>query len=111
MSTDSWLPCRLCQGAQASTQHPADRQHHSPELHAPACQGYAFPHLTRRLDIAGRHVTAHLSELLRRRGHSASAAAGPDAMRRLKERLCYVAADLAREQQVWCTSAHWEFMG
>ena len=72
---------------------------------APACQGYAFPHLTRRLDIAGRHVTAHLSELLRRRGHAASAAAGPDAMRRLKERLCYVAADLAREQQVW-SQAH-----
>ena len=88
-------------GCKASKQHAADRQHHSPELHAPACQGYAFPHLTRRLDIAGRHVTAHLSELLRRRGHSASAAAGPDAMRRLKERLCYVAADLAREQQVW----------
>lgn len=63
-------------------------------------QGYAFPHLTRRLDIAGRHVTAHLTELLRRRGNAAAAAASTDAMRQLKERLCYVAADLACEQKV-----------
>ena len=63
-------------------------------------QGYAFPHLTRRLDIAGRHVTTHLTELLRRRGHATAAAASTDAMRQLKERLCYVAADLAREQKV-----------
>lgn len=63
-------------------------------------QGYAFPHLTRRLDIAGRHVTAHLTELLRRRGHATAAAASMDAMRQVKERLCYVAADLAREQKV-----------
>ena len=63
-------------------------------------QGYAFPHLTRRLDIAGRHVTTHLAELLRRRGHAPAAAASTDALRQLKERLCYVAADLAREQKV-----------
>jgi hypothetical protein len=71
-----------------------------PALHAgPAAQGYALPHLTRRLDIAGRHVTLRLAELLRRRGHAAGPAAGLDAVRRLKERLCYVAADLPREQQ------------
>ena len=63
-------------------------------------QGYAFPHLTRRLDIAGRQVTAHLTELLRRRGHATAAATSTDDMRQLKERLCYVAADLAREQKV-----------
>lgn len=63
-------------------------------------QGYAFPHPTRRLDIAGRHVTMHLTELLRRRGHATAATASTDAMRQLKERLCYVAADLAREQKV-----------
>jgi len=71
-----------------------------PVPHAwPATQGYALPHLTRRLDIAGRHVTLRLAELLRRRGHAAGPAATLDAVRRLKERLCYVAADLPREQQ------------
>ncbi len=31
--------------------------------------GYAFPHQTKRLNVAGRHVTAHLLELLQRRGY------------------------------------------
>ena len=30
----------------------------------PVVEGFCFPHLTRRLDLAGRHVTAYLLDLL-----------------------------------------------
>lgn len=36
----------------------------------PVVDGYSSRHLTRRLDVAGRHITAYLAELLTRRGYS-----------------------------------------
>ena len=62
--------------------------------------GFSFPHLTKRLNVAGRHVTKHLLELLVRRGYSLSAAADVDAVRRVKEVLCYVALDYEAETKV-----------
>jgi actin-related protein len=32
--------------------------------------GFAFPHVTKRLNVAGRHVTSHLCDLLLRRGYA-----------------------------------------
>ncbi len=32
--------------------------------------GYSSPHLTGRLNVAGRHITAYLADLLTRRGYS-----------------------------------------
>ncbi|GLC41556.1 Arp2/3 complex subunit, actin nucleation center [Pleodorina starrii] len=59
--------------------------------------GYAFPHQTKRLNVAGRHVTAHLLELLQRRGYALSRSADLDAVREVKERFAYVAFDYQAE--------------
>lgn len=65
----------------------------------PVVDGYSFPHLTKRLNIAGRHITAHLTELLRRRGHGLSATADLETVRQLKEAACFVALDYPKEAQ------------
>ena len=62
--------------------------------------GLVFPHLTRRLNIAGRHVTAYLVDLLLRRGYALSRTADFDTVRRIKEDLCYIAYDFERELKV-----------
>ena len=62
--------------------------------------GFSFPHLTKRLNVAGRHVTAHLVELLLRRGYAFNRSADFDTMRQMKEKLCYVACDYPKEVQV-----------
>lgn len=53
----------------------------------------------RRLNVAGRDVTARLVGLLQRRGYCFSAAADFEAVRAVKERACYVAADYPCELQ------------
>ncbi|XP_065625888.1 actin-related protein 2-like, partial [Quercus suber] len=34
----------------------------------PVVDGYSFPHLTKRMNVAGRHITSYLVDLLSRRG-------------------------------------------
>ena len=36
----------------------------------PVVDGFAFPHVTKRLNVAGRDVTSHLCDLLLRRGYA-----------------------------------------
>ncbi|CAE6068750.1 unnamed protein product [Arabidopsis arenosa] len=36
----------------------------------PVVDGYSFPHLTKRMNVAGRHITAYLVDLLSRRGYA-----------------------------------------
>ena len=67
----------------------------------PVVDGYTFPHLVRRLNVAGRHVTGYLLELLRRRGYALNRSADFDTVRQAKERLCYVALDFQQEAKVW----------
>lgn len=62
--------------------------------------GFSYPHLTKRLNIAGRHVTTHLVELLLRRGYAFNRSADFDTVRQMKEKLCYVACDYQKEVQV-----------
>jgi actin-related protein 2 len=57
------------------------------------------PRLTRRLNVAGRHISAYLLELPQRRDHAVDRA-DLDAMRAAKERMCDVAADFADEARV-----------
>ena len=71
----------------------------------PVIEGCSFPHLTRRLNVAGRDVTARLVDLLQRRGYGLNRSADFDTARALKERLCYVSADCKRELQVSATTA------
>ena len=56
----------------------------------------------RRLNMAGRNMTARLVDLLQRRGYCFNAASDFEAVRAIKERACYVAADYQRELQASC---------
>ena len=49
--------------------------------------------------MAGRDMTARLVDLLQRRGYCFNAASDFEAVRAIKERACYVAADYQRELQ------------
>ena len=66
----------------------------------PVYEGYALPHLTRRLDIAGRDVTRYLIKLLLLRGYAFNHTADFETVRMLKEKLCYTAYDLQQEQRL-----------
>jgi actin-related protein 2 len=66
----------------------------------PVYDGYSLPHLTRRLDIAGRDITKHLLKLLFARGYTFNAAADFDTVREVKERFCFVSCDLAQDRQL-----------
>lgn len=59
----------------------------------PVYDGFAMPHLTRRLDIAGRDVTRYLIKLLLMRGYAFNRTADFETVREIKEKLCYVRYD------------------
>ena len=69
-------------------------------LQVAVIDGFSYPHLTKRLNVAGRHVTTHLVELLLRRGYAFNRSADFDTVRQMKEKLCYVACDYQKEVQV-----------
>eukprot|EP00928_Gymnodinium_smaydae_P054467 TRINITY_DN38224_c0_g1_i1.p1 TRINITY_DN38224_c0_g1~~TRINITY_DN38224_c0_g1_i1.p1 ORF type:complete len:382 (+),score=67.94 TRINITY_DN38224_c0_g1_i1:116-1261(+) len=66
----------------------------------PVFEGFALPHAVTRADIAGRDVTQHLASLLRRTGHIFHTSAEREVVRQIKEQECYVAYNLAKEEQV-----------
>ena len=63
----------------------------------PVVEGCSLPHLVKRLNVAGRHTTTHLLDLLQRRGYAFNRTADFDTVRQIKEDLCYVAYDYSRE--------------
>ena len=66
----------------------------------PVYEGFALPHLVRRLDIAGREVTRYLIKLLLLRGYAFNHTADFETVRLMKEKLCYVGYDIATEQKL-----------
>jgi actin-related protein 2 len=66
----------------------------------PVFDGFALPHLTKRLDVAGRDITRHLIKLLLLRGYSFNRTADFDTVRQIKEKLCYVGYDLEMEKRL-----------
>lgn len=60
--------------------------------------GFVPPNLTRRLDVAGRHITQYLIKLLLLRGYAFNRSADFDTVRQIKEKCCYVACDIASER-------------
>jgi len=66
----------------------------------PVYEEYVLPHLTRRLDIAGRDVTKYLIKLLLLRGYAFNHSADFETVRMMKEKLCYVAYNIETEQKL-----------
>jgi len=66
----------------------------------PVYEGFALPHLTRRLDIAGRGVTRYLIKLLLLRGYAFNHTADFETVRMLKEKKCYIAYNVEQEQRL-----------
>lgn len=66
----------------------------------PVYEGFALPHLTKRLDVAGRDVTKYLIKLLQLRGYYFNRTADFETVRQIKEKLCYVGYDLRQEQKL-----------
>ena len=66
----------------------------------PVYEGFALPHLTRRLDIAGRDITRYLIKLLLLRGYAFNQSADFETVRMMKEKLCYVAYNTQIEQKL-----------
>ncbi|KAF9400889.1 Arp2/3 complex subunit, actin nucleation center, partial [Podila epigama] len=60
----------------------------------PVVDGYSLPHITKRLDIAGRTVTNYLIKLLLLRGYAFNRTADFETVRQIKEKLCYTSYDL-----------------
>jgi len=66
----------------------------------PVYEGFALPHIVKRLDIAGRDVTRYLIKLLLLRGYAFNHTADFETVRQMKEKLCYVGYDIATEQKL-----------
>ncbi|CAN1147661.1 Actin-related protein 2 [Linum perenne] len=58
----------------------------------PVVDGFSFPHLTKRMNVAGRHITSYLIDLLSRRGYSMNRNADFETVREIKEKLCYISS-------------------
>ena len=69
-------------------------------MQVPVIEGFSFPNLTKRIDIAGRHVTSYLLELLQRRGYAFNRTADLETVRQLKEHACFVALNYSQELKV-----------
>eukprot|EP00697_Spironema_sp_BW2_P017887 gnl/Spiro4/9713_TR5165_c0_g1_i1.p1 gnl/Spiro4/9713_TR5165_c0_g1~~gnl/Spiro4/9713_TR5165_c0_g1_i1.p1 ORF type:complete len:438 (-),score=115.92 gnl/Spiro4/9713_TR5165_c0_g1_i1:128-1381(-) len=66
----------------------------------PVVRGNAYPHLIKRLDIAGRHINNYLAKLLQLRGYALNRTADQETIRDIKERFCYTAVDLPLERRL-----------
>ncbi len=66
----------------------------------PVYEGFSLPHITKRLDIAGRDITRYLIKLLLLRGYAFNHTADFETVRIMKEQLCYIAHDIEEEQKL-----------
>jgi len=62
--------------------------------------GFELSNLTKRLDVAGRHITRYLIKLLLTRGYAFNRSADFQTVQELKERFAYVALDIAKERKL-----------
>ncbi|XP_017044659.1 actin-like protein 53D [Drosophila ficusphila] len=66
----------------------------------PIYEGYALPHACIRVDFAGRDLTEYLCKLLLERGVKMTTSAEREIVRDIKEKLCYVSMDCARDLEM-----------
>lgn len=74
----------------------------------PVFQGFAIPNSIRRIDVAGRDVTEHLQQLLRKSGRVFHTSAEKETVKHIKETCGYVASDPAKEEKEWSGAARSE---
>ncbi|XP_035293681.1 actin-related protein 2-like isoform X1 [Cricetulus griseus] len=65
----------------------------------PVYEGFLLPHLTRRLNIAGRDITRYLIKLLQLRGYAFNHSADFETVRVIKENLSYMPYNIEQEQK------------
>lgn len=63
-------------------------------------EGFVPQHLTRRLNVAGRHLTQYLVKLLLLRGYTFNRTADFATIQEMKEKLCYCALDAQAERKL-----------
>lgn len=66
----------------------------------PVYEGFSLPSI-KRLDVAGRDVTRYLIQLLLLSGYSFNRTSDFDTVRQMKEKLCYVAYDVKKEEELY----------
>lgn len=66
----------------------------------PVVDGYTFQHLAKRLDVAGRSITNHLVDLLIKKGYALNRVSDFEAVRQIKEDICYIVSDYKKELKV-----------
>lgn len=66
----------------------------------PVYESFTLPHAITRMDVAGRDVTKHLQRLLQRGGTTLHTSAEMEIVREMKEQVCYVAYNPAKEEQM-----------
>ena len=67
----------------------------------PVYEGFSIPSSIKRIDVAGRDVTEHLQNLLRRSGYIFHTSAEKEVVRLIKESVSYVAKDPKKEEREW----------
>ncbi len=74
----------------------------------PIYEGFSLPHATKRLDLAGRDLTAYLATLLEERGYFFHTTAEREMVGEFKEKLSYVALDFYEEMKGTTIEASYE---
>ena len=66
----------------------------------PVSEGRVLTHSVQRINIAGRHLTDYLIKLLLLRGYNFHTSSDFEVVREIKEKMCYVSADVLKERQL-----------
>ena len=66
----------------------------------PVSEGRVLTHSVQRINIAGRHLTDYLIKLLLLRGYNFHTSSDFEVVREIKEKMCYVSADILKERQL-----------
>ena len=59
----------------------------------PIYEGFSIPHAVRRIQLAGRDLTQHMTKLFTEQGLNFSSSAEQEIVRDIKEKHCFVALD------------------